>query len=337
MILIGSAVVLSWCGSSQPKNSLDTGDWDSWVLQQPDSADNQWFKSDGLATDTSKTSIDLELVLDWWPWKDGIPSIDTPSFVQIDDESNDYLSDESEGIFVEMAGEKRRYSYNILNRHEIVNDVFGEGDAQRHLSVTFCPLCGSAIVFDRLVDGNILEFGVSGKLLNSNLLMYDRSTESLWSQALGKAVVGEYLDTKLDIVDADVITREEVKEYHPEAVILSTDTWAQRSYERIPYGTYDTNDDLFFPVENLEDARLPLKTRMFITNISDEISLAYHMENLRTAWEWEIDVDGVIYTASFEEWDRKITDPEGNELPGYFEMRFSRANKNERSKYVWDE
>ena len=322
--LIAWGIVLSACWPTPIQ--------DNWWDTNP-----QVFGRSGLSTDTSKTSINLDEVLDGWPGKDGIPSIDTPSFVSISDPSNTYLSPESEWILVNLAGTKKWYSYNILNRHEIVNDSFGEWEDQTLVAVTFCPLCGSALVFDRTVDGQLLEFGVSGKLHNSNLLMYDRTNESLRSQSLGEAVVGEFLGTKLDFVDADLLTRQEVQEFYPDAEILSTDTGANRRYDRIPYWDYDTNDDLFFPVANKEDVRFPLKTRMFISNISDTISIAYHMEDLKDLGTGTIDVDGVIYTATFDRWNRKIADPDGNQAPWYFEMRFSRANKNARSKYVWSQ
>jgi hypothetical protein len=212
-----------------------------WCTSRADPSDPEAFLRSWLTTDTSKSSIEIDEILWWWPGKDGIPSIDTPSFVSIEDVSNNYLSPESEWILVDLAGTKRWYSYNILNRHEIVNDSFGEGDEETHVAVTFCPLCGSALVFDRTVDGELLEFGVSGKLHNSNLLMYDRTNESLRSQSLGEAVVWEFLGTKLAFVDADVLTRAEIQEFHPTTEILSTDTWARRNYDRIPYGSYDTN------------------------------------------------------------------------------------------------
>lgn len=97
---------------------------------------------------------------------------------------------------------KRWYSYNILNWHEIVNDSIDD----TYFAVTFCPLCGSAIVYDRDISSGVTTFGVSGKLYNSNLLMYDRDSETLWSQSRGEAVVGEKLGEKLDIIDADMIS-----------------------------------------------------------------------------------------------------------------------------------
>ncbi len=330
---------LTWCSGAKDVIINDTGTQEQPTESQKDNQSfSQQFKKEWLSTNTDKTSIDLELVLDGWPGKDGIPSIDEPTFVDIEDASNEYLSPESEWIFVKIWDEKRRYSYNILNRHEIVNDTFGEWEAAIDVAVTFCPLCWSALVFERLVDGKTVEFGVSWKLYNSNLLMFDRETESLRSQSLAEAVVGEHLWKMLTFVDSDILTRDELKEFHPTSQVLSTDTWTRRDYERIPYGSYDTNDELIFPIANMEEeARFQIKTRFFISNIDEETSIAFHMDDLRDAWAAELDVAWELYTASFATWDRKMEDPDGNELPWYFEMRFSRANKNPRAKWVWSE
>ena len=155
----------------------------------------QVFLRDGLTTDTSKTAIALEDILDWGPGKDGIPPIDAPAFLiqeQVGEQMS-YLSNEALGIVIVWVSEQRFYPYAIMNWHEIVNDEL-DGTP---LAVTFCPLCGSAIVFDRRVDDEVLRMGVSGKLFESNLLMYDDMTESLWSQARGKGVVGDFVDIKL--------------------------------------------------------------------------------------------------------------------------------------------
>src|SRR3989344_4868604 len=144
----------------------------------------------GLNTDTGKSSIDQSKIVSGGPGKDGIPAISNPKFVDIGDEE---LSDSTSGILINLNKQTRFYPFNILVWHEIVNDSI-EGS---YIAVTFCPLCGSAIVFDRRVGDEILEFGVSGLLYESNLLMYDKKTESLWSQVLGEAVVGSYTGTKL--------------------------------------------------------------------------------------------------------------------------------------------
>lgn len=294
------------------------------------------FLSDWLSTNTSKSSIALSHILDGGPGKDGIPSIDNPLFVDQNDSSLQYLSDHSQGILVVIDNIKRRYPYNILNWHEIVNDVFTGPDSTHYLAVTFCPLCGSAMVFDRNVNDEVLEFGVSWKLHNSNLLMYDRQSESLWSQTLWEAVVGDALWETLPIVDAHVVTRQEVRTYHPDAVILSTNTGKRRNYSLdSPYGLYDSNDQLYFPVANLDDARLPVKEMLYAANIHDDISIAFVLAWLREQWSATITVDGWVYTASYQDALYRIIWPDGEEIPGFFEMWFSWANKHPDSSYVW--
>ena len=121
------------------------------------------------------------------------------------------------------------------------------------VSVTYCPLCYTNQVFERNVDGNEVEFGTSGKLYNSNLLMYDRLTESYWSQALGLAVKGELTGTQLNLVPFDVITWGDWKELHPDTLVLTTDTGHLRSYATDPYGNYYTEPRIMFPVEYSDD------------------------------------------------------------------------------------
>ncbi|MCI0533252.1 DUF3179 domain-containing protein, partial [bacterium] len=126
------------------------------------------FEREGLRTNTAKTSIPLDKVLGGGPGKDGIPALTNPKFTSVL-EAGKVFRDDSLGILVTAGGETRYYPYNILVWHEIANDVVGG----KPLVVTFCPLCASAIVFEASVDGEPREFGVSGKLYESNLLMYD--------------------------------------------------------------------------------------------------------------------------------------------------------------------
>lgn len=148
----------------------------------------------------TKHSIPLGEIKSGGPPKDGIPSIDKPNFISIK-EAEGFLKESDPGIAINIEGEKRFYPFKILVWHEIVNDMI----KGKRVLVTYCPLCLTGIVFDPVVKGERVEFGVSGKLWNSNLLMYDRKTDSLWSQVLGEAVVGEMVGTKLAVVPSDII------------------------------------------------------------------------------------------------------------------------------------
>ena len=144
----------------------------------------QWRIEGWNKTDFNKTSIDFTEILSGGPPKDGIPSIDNPKFVELDKMSD--LAGTEPVIGLEINGDARAYPLRILIWHEIVNDVIGGTP----IAVTYCPLCNSAVVFDRRFEGKVLDFGTTGKLRNSDLVMYDRQTESWWQQFIGTAIVG---------------------------------------------------------------------------------------------------------------------------------------------------
>lgn len=200
-----------------------------------------------------KHSIPLDEILSGGPGKDGIPSIDNPKFVSANDAS--FLRDSDPGIGLTIGAESRFYPYRILVWHEIVNDII-EG---KPILVTYCPLCATGIVFERAVDGVAQEFGVSGKLWQSNLLMYNRSgsgkDESLWSQVLGEAVVGPHTGTKLSVVPSEIVRWSDWKGQHPDTKVLSKDTGDLRDYGRDPYGDYYTSESVSFGA-NFRDTRL---------------------------------------------------------------------------------
>ena len=220
-------------------------------------------------TDSIKHSIPLESIRGGGPLKDGIPSIDEPKFVSID-EAEALLDDDSFGMAVSINGDSRYYPFDILVHHEIVNDVIG-GEP---VAVTYCPLCVSAITFSRIVNGETMSFGVSGLLNNNNLLMYNRTPESprfevdmhietLWQQAIGEAVVGPLTGTELAVVPADNIFWPDWKSANPSGTVLSRDTGHVRAYGRDPYGSYYTdNNSIYFPTSNT-DNRLETKEVIF--------------------------------------------------------------------------
>jgi len=229
-------------------------------------------------TDGTKHSIPLNEILSGGPPKDGIPSIDNPKFVRTA-EADEFLSNEDPGLGFIWKGEARFYPYQILVFHEIVNDTV-QGDP---VLVTYCPLCATGIVFERLVDGKEEEFGVSGKLWQSNLLMYNRSSdpqkESLWSQVLGEAVLGESTGIKLTILPSDTVRYGDWKKKNPGTKVLSRDTGAARSYGRDPYGDYYTNTSVSFGA-TFNDTRLHPKA--FVLGIElDGKFKAYHEDALR--------------------------------------------------------
>ncbi|MBI2591077.1 MAG: DUF3179 domain-containing protein [Candidatus Brennerbacteria bacterium] len=201
-----------------------------------------------MITDGVKHSVLLDEIIGGGPPKDGIPSIDNPKFISVQDASKQ-LSDKDPGLALEIDGTDRFYPFQILVWHEIVNDTING----KRVLITYCPLCLSGIVFDPLVNGERVEFGTSGKLWNSNLVMYDRKTNSLWSQILGEAIVGEKTGTHLTVLQSDQIRFGEWKKLHPNGEVLSRDTGATRFYGQDPYGDYYTTPGTYFPVGKKDD------------------------------------------------------------------------------------
>lgn len=195
----------------------------------------KWWRSEWPNTDFSVHSIDYSEILSGGPPKDGIPSIDNPKFVPVTAEND--LAPTEPVVGLVIGGEARAYPLRILTWHEIVNDVIGG----KPVTVTYCPLCNSAIVFDRTLDGKVLEFGTTGKLRNSDLVMYDRTTESWWQQFLGEAIVGELTGKKLKMLPSRLESWERFAARHPEGSVLVPGNENIRSYGQNPYDGYDSS------------------------------------------------------------------------------------------------
>jgi len=285
-----------------------------------------------LRTNTAIASIPLDEVLSWGPTKDGIPAINEPEFVsqRVAERDMPYLLNGSQWIVLDIDGTQRYYSYDVLVWHEIVNDEI----EWQEVAVTFCPLCGSAIVYDRNVNGREVNFGVSGRLYNSNLLMYDTHDETLWSQSLWEAVVGDQTGTKLQVVKSHLMSYEEFTDNFPDGKVITDESSGfYRQYGTVPYGDYDNTDDLFFPVNADIDDSFDLKELFYIVNDGEE-SFAFHWDDLRAEWQAEIQIGTTVYVASF---NNGLADVMRNweNLPGYYEMWFSWQSHNEWNKNIW--
>lgn len=279
----------------------------------------------GFKTNLNKRSIDLNLILDGGPGKDSIPAINNPSFVSI---SEMKIKDDVLGILVDIKGMKRYYPYNILVWHELVSDSFNGMD----IVVTFCPLCGSAIVFNAQLEGEKLQFGVSGKLYASNLLMYDKKTESLWSQSRGEAVVGDYTGKKLDLVQMQLMRFSELRAKYPETRILSEKTGYSRDYSLYPYGDYESTERFYFPV-SVEDTRFQAKEIMYVFNLHDK-SVAFPAGKLDKKRVKKI-IEGKIVAVERQGGEINVY-VDGKVLPGYYEMWFSWATHHQKNGIVWE-
>lgn len=196
--------------------------------------------TDEWRTDFANASVPLSEIVSGGPPKDGIPPIDEPKFESAE-EAAEWLEPRDPLMVVSLGDEVKAYPLGILIWHEIVNDVVGGVP----VAVTFCPLCNTALVFDRRLDGRTLDFGTTGRLRQSDLVMYDRQTESWWQQAVGEAIVGELTGRKLELVPANTLGWERVRRLYPNVRVLSRDTGfpsyaSSGRYGQNPYRGYDT-------------------------------------------------------------------------------------------------
>ena len=226
------------------------------------------FEAEWPNTDFSNALIDLGEIRSGGPPRDGIPPIDAPHFVGVE-EADEWLDPREPVIVVGAGGRTRAYPLQILTWHEIVNDEVG-GVA---LSVTFCPLCNASIVFDRRVDGRLLDFGTTGKLRKSDLVMWDRQTESWWQQFTGEAIVGEMAGAVLTQLPAATVAYQDFRRAYPEASVLSRRTGYDRPYGSNPYRGYDSIDDRPFLFFDPVDERLPPMERVLDVSLGDQRKL----------------------------------------------------------------
>jgi hypothetical protein len=219
----------------------------------------------GWETDFSKHSVPLSEFQSGGPPRDGIPPIDEPKPTSQAD-AEEWLSEREPVLVVEMGDQVRAYPIQILVWHEIVNDTLGG----RPIAVTYCPLCNSSLVFDRRVGDRTLTFGTTGNLRRSDLVMWDRQTESWWQQLSAEAVVGELTGTRLQVLPSQTLSWADFKRIHPRGDVLSRDTGVQRDYGSNPYAGYDQPDSEPFLFDGETDDRLPPKERVVAIFAEDE-------------------------------------------------------------------
>jgi hypothetical protein len=211
--------------------------------------------------------IPSDQVFDGGVGKDGIPSVDNPVFEQT--QANTYLNPNDLVIGVVHNGQAKAYPHRILDWHEIVNDQIDD----RAFALTYCPLTGTGVAWNREIEGEITTFGVSGKLYNTNLIPYDRKTDSYWSQMRLDCVQGELIETVIETFPIIETTWETWKAAYPSSTVMTLDTGFSRDYNDYPYDDYRTNHNrIFFPVEP-SDSRLPAKERVLavLTSLGNKV------------------------------------------------------------------
>jgi hypothetical protein len=221
------------------------------------SAQTSWDRVQWPKTDFARRTVELREIQSGGPPKDGIPAIDRPRFVS-PEAAQAWLKAKEPVIALRLGGERRAYPLQILMFHEIVNDEV----AGQPVAVTFCPLCNASFVFDRRVDGRLLDFGTTGRLRKSDLVMYDRQTESWWQQFTGTGIVGRYAGTKLKVLPSEIVAFEDFAAAYPGGKVLSRDTGHSRPYGRNPYRGYDRIDQSPFLFFDPVDKRLPPMERV---------------------------------------------------------------------------
>ena len=241
---------------------------------EPDPAFEAALRSAGISprgweTDFSRHTIPYSEILSGGPPRDGIPPIDDPKFTTTGDAGR-WLGDEEPVIVFELDGDARAYPLQIMTWHEIVNDVVGGVP----VAVTFCPLCNSAVVFDSRLDGAVYDFGTSGKLRHSDLIMWDRQTESWWQQFTGEGIVGELAGKRLRFLPATIASYADFKTAHADGKVLSRDTGFARRYGENPYAGYDRADRSPFLFDGELDGRLlPMDRVVSVT--FDDVDVAF--------------------------------------------------------------
>jgi len=266
--------------------------------------------------DLSDSSIPVDEIFRGGPPRDGIPSIDQPIFYP----TSTALNDDSRILGVFYNGVAKAYPINILNYHEIVNDDF---DGEK-VVITYCPLCGSGIAFLSTINGQAYTFGVSGLLYNSDVLLYDRESESLWSQMLSKAISGSLEGTNLTLLSTENTTWSEWKSRYPNSFYLSEETGFFRDYDQTPYKGYDQSDQLYFPVSRKSTSMHPKEIVIGIeVNGKFKAYPFKELEKLNGDLEDEFNDQIIIVSFNNQSNSAKLTKKDGDPFPSFTSFWFA--------------
>ena len=262
--------------------------------------------------DLTASLLPANEILQGGPPKDGIPAIHEPVFVNAD--QADYLNENDRILGIVVDNQAKAYPIRILNWHEVVNDSIN----QNHFSVTYCPLCGTGVAFKGTNKSVGIRFGVSGLLYNSDVLLYDLSTNSLWSQILGKAVTGERAGEILEKLPLQHTTWKDWLNQYPDSVVLSDETGFSRDYNRNPYEGYNQSTSIFFPTSQTAPSTYHPKELVIGLNVNNQ-ALAFPFIELNQYTDTIIsgELGGVAYTLNWNKRSQsaKVLDQNGNLIP----------------------
>lgn len=277
------AMVIAACGAGDTTGDTEPPDTTSPATTSDTGSDSTIDPEDDVPsalddmTDPAfpEPLIDPDEIISGGPPPDGIPSIEAPQFLTVE-EADEWLEDEEPVIYLERNGEMHVYPVQILMWHEIVNDTVGGVP----VAVTYCPLCNSAVSFQREVNGQVTTFGTSGRLYASALVMYDRATESLWTHFDGRAVVGVLTGERLEPISSPLVAWSDLKESNPEAMVLDREsTGYSRPYGQNPYAGYDDPDTAPFLFRGTVDDRAVAKQRV-VGVATESASRAWALDGL---------------------------------------------------------
>ncbi len=254
--------------------------------------------------------IPADEILSGGPQKDGIPAIDQPVFEKGSDSES--LKPDSRILGVNRNGIAKAYPISILNWHEIVNDFFKE----EPIVIVYCPLCGSGSAYLAKIDGETRAFGVSGLLYNSDVLLYDRLTQSLWSQLLSQSVSGKSKGKKLKSVAASNTTWRDWKKRYPNTLVLTNKTGFNRNYKRDPYTGYEKSKQVYFPVAYM-DRRYHPKEIVLGLEIEGKFKAYPFVQLGKTSGRINDELSGKSFAVIFDQENRtaRVIDALDKEIP----------------------
>ena len=281
---VSLAVVLSACGGS------DTGA----AAAGPGTAELR-VSTSGWKTDFSRHTVPLSEFRSGGPGRDGIPPIDKPRTVS-QEEADEFLDDREPVLVVQQGRAVRAYPVQILIWHEIVNDELGG----RPIAVTYCPLCNSSVVFARRVDDRVLTFGTTGNLRKSDLVLWDRQTQSWWQQLSAEAVVGTLSGERLEVLPSQTLSWADVRRSFPQGDVLSRETGFDRDYGRNPYVGYDERDSRPFLFDGRTDDRLPPKEHVIAIFVDERRPLVIPFSRLFREPAVNTEIDGTPVVAFYK-------------------------------------
>ncbi len=262
--------------------------------------------------DLAGSLVPVNEILPGGPPRDGIPAITNPVFRKVED--TEWLTKKDRVLGIVVNGTAKAYPVKILEWHEVVNDSVGK----THFAVTYCPLCGTGVAFSADIADTWLQFGVSGLLYNSDMLLYDRNSESLWSQLLGKAITGRLKGAELPMLPLTHTTWSDWQADHPDTLVLSRETGYGRDYRTSPYAGYEKNDRILFKVSHKAPSSYHPKERVLGVFLGGRYRAYPYVElsrNGKSRFADRIAGRDVIVHWREEAGSGRITDTDGREIP----------------------